>query len=102
MIIVLSVADIDKDKYVADSRFYTGWKVGRNLSEKHLEVIWSFFQVLLHDPSEFPEVNKKGIFIGSGQEASIAIDAEVAICVLHLKFYNQYIPIMQWHENKLL
>ena len=51
--------------------------------------------MLLHDPSEFPEVNKKGIFIGSGQEASIAIDAEVAICVLHLKFYNQYIPIMQ-------
>ena len=35
-------------------------------------------QVLLHDPSEFPEVNKKGIFIGSGQEASIAIDAEVS------------------------
>ena len=56
---------------------------------------FGLFQVLLHDPSEFPEVNKKGIFIGSGQEASIAIDAEVAICVLHLKFYNQYIPIMQ-------
>ena len=80
MIIVLSVADIDKDKYVADSRFYTGWKVGRdNVSEKLLK---SLFQVLLHDPSEFPEVNKKGIFIGSGQEASIAIDAEVSICTM--------------------
>jgi hypothetical protein len=36
-----------------------------------------FYQVLLHDPSEFPEVNKKGIFIGAGQEASIAVHAEV-------------------------
>ena len=35
LIAVLSVADIDKDKYVADSRFYTGWKVGGNFSEKH-------------------------------------------------------------------
>ena len=26
----LAVADIDKDKYVADSRFFTGWKVARN------------------------------------------------------------------------
>ena len=31
----LAVADIDKDKYVADSRFYTGWKVAKNLNEKH-------------------------------------------------------------------
>ena len=65
---------------MADSRFYTGWKVKRNIGGK--KVIW-FLQVLLHDPSEFPEVNKKGIFIGSGQEASIAIHAEVSICVLH-------------------
>ena len=50
--------------------------------------------MLLHDPSEFPEVkkkdkndklfflrkvNKKGIFIGSGQEASIGVSAEVKI-----------------------
>ena len=35
--------------------------------------------MLLHDPSEFPEVNKKGIFVGSGQEASISLSAEVAI-----------------------
>ena len=34
-------------------------------------------KVLLHDPSEFPEVNKKGILVGAGQEAAIAIHAEV-------------------------
>ena len=34
-IILLTVADIDKDKYVADSRFYTGWKVEQNFSENH-------------------------------------------------------------------
>ena len=31
LINTLAVADIDKDKYVADSRFYTGWKVPRIL-----------------------------------------------------------------------
>ena len=58
------VAGQTKDEFIADSNYFTGWKV------------------LIHDPSEFPEVNKKGIFIGSGQEASIAIDAEVSACSL--------------------
>lgn len=37
----------------ADSNFYQGWKVH------------------IHDPSEFPEVSKKGIHVGTGQEVSV-------------------------------
>ena len=39
-----------------------GWKLlakGRDIS----------IQVLLHDPVEFPEVNKKGTFVDIGKEA---------------------------------
>ena len=35
------------------SNFYKGWKV------------------FVHDPSEFPEVSKKGIIVGMGKEVSI-------------------------------
>ena len=37
----------------AQSNFYEGWKVH------------------IHDPSEFPEVNKKGVLVGIGQEVSV-------------------------------
>ena len=37
----------------AHSSYYKGWKV------------------LVHDPSEFPEVSKKGIFVGMGKEVSV-------------------------------
>ena len=51
--------------------------------------------MLLHDPSEFPEVNKKGIFVGSGQEASISLSAEVAI----LKCWSK-MPLVKVTESK--
>ena len=37
----------------ADSNFYEGWKVH------------------IHDPSEFPEVSRKGFLVGTGQEVAV-------------------------------
>ena len=42
-----------------ETSFYKGWKVH------------------VHDPSEFPEVKKKGILVGVGPEVSISVTAEV-------------------------
>ena len=42
-----------------ETSFYKGWKVH------------------VHDPAEFPEVKKKGILVGVGQEVSISVTAEV-------------------------
>ena len=51
-------ADKNIGVFHADSNSFTGWKV------------------LIHDPSEFPEVTKKGIFLGAGKEVSIAVSAQ--------------------------
>ena len=59
--------------------------------------------MLLHDPSEFPEVNKKGIFIGSGQEASIAIDAEVSayiVFVIQKSDGNPKVEMLHWKKKQ--
>ena len=44
-----------------ETSFYKGWKVH------------------VHDPSEFPEVKKKGILVGVGQEVSVSVTAEVTV-----------------------
>ena len=35
------------------------------------------WKVHIHDPGEFPEVSKKGIFVGVGKEVSIKVEATV-------------------------
>ena len=57
----ISVAGQTKDEFFADSSYFTGWKV------------------LIHDPSEFPEVNKKGVFVGPGKEVSIGVSAQTIV-----------------------
>ena len=57
---IFIVADDSRGQFNADSNFFTGWKV------------------LIHDPAEFPEVNKKGIFVGSGQEVSIGVSGQTS------------------------
>ena len=37
----------------------------------------SWFQVLVHYPYEFPEVSKKGVAVGTGQEVFIGVSANV-------------------------
>ena len=61
--ITIAVADDDRGKNAADSGFYSGWKVGFQLGAGNISI-----QVLLHDPVEFAEVNRKGIFVGIGKE----------------------------------
>ena len=51
---------MSRGQFNADSNFFTGWRV------------------LIHDPAEFPEVNKKGIFVGSGQEVSIGVSGQTS------------------------
>ena len=51
-------ADKNRGVFHADSNSFTGCKV------------------LIHNPSEFPDGNKKGIFIGAGKVVSIALSAQ--------------------------
>ena len=52
------VAGREIGEHTADSNSFTGWKLH------------------IHDSGEFPEVNRKGIFVGAGQEVSIRITAQ--------------------------
>ena len=78
------VADDDRGRYMADSSFYTGWKVKDILALDQLKI-----QVLLHDPVEFPEVNKKGTFVDIGKEVKQFNTRNVHVFI-HFLLYNLY------------
>ena len=59
---------------VTTDNFFKGFKV--RTGKTYSSIFFSWLQVLVHYPYEFPEVTKKSVAVGTGQEVFIGVSAD--------------------------